>query len=100
MIYELGFPNREVKASFLDGLLSSYRETYPVGSIAHVAKIKTAFRNGDVPALIVQLNSLIGAIPYDHWNAGKESIFTIIPFLTFKLPGVDVYTEVHSAKGR
>lgn len=53
-----------------------------------------------MPALIGQLNTLIGSIPYDHWNAGKESIFTIITFLTFKLTGVDVYTEVHSAKGR
>ena len=99
-IYELGFPNREVKSSFLDGLLSSYRETYPVGSIAHVAKIKTALRNGDVAEMVSQLSSLIGSIPYDHWNAGKESIFTIITFLTFKLAGIDVYTEVHSAKGR
>jgi hypothetical protein len=99
-IYELGFPNREVKASFLDGLLSSYRETYPVGSIAHVAKMKTALRNGDVAEMVSQLNSLIGSIPYDHWNAGKESIFTIVTFLTFKLAGIDVYTEVHSAKGR
>ena len=99
-IYTLGFPNREVKASFLDGLLSSYRETYPVGSITHVAKIKTALRNADIPAFISQLNSLIAAIPYDHWNAGKASIFTIVTFLTFKLAGIDVYTEVHSSKGR
>jgi hypothetical protein len=76
-IYELGFPNREVKASFLDGLLSSYRETYPVGSIAHVAKMKTALRNGDVAEMVSQLNSLIGSIPYDHWNAGKESILRL-----------------------
>src|SRR5690606_7709810 len=98
--YELGFPNREVKASFLDGLLSSYRETYPVGSIAHVAKMKMALRNGDVDAVISQLNSLIATIPYDHWKAGKESIFTIVTFLTFKLAGIDVHSEVHSARGR
>jgi hypothetical protein len=46
------------------------------------------------------LNSLIASVPYDHWNAGTESIFTIITFLTFKLTGVDVHTEIHSAKGR
>ena len=32
-VYELGFPNREVKASLLDGLLSSYPEIYPSGSL-------------------------------------------------------------------
>ncbi|SEA66334.1 PD-(D/E)XK nuclease superfamily protein [Arachidicoccus rhizosphaerae] len=99
-VFELGFPNREVKASLLDGLLSTYRETYPVGSIANVAKIKTALRNGDIGGLISQLNSLVTTIPYDHWNAGTESIFTVVTFLAFKLAGIDVHTEVHSAKGR
>ena len=56
-VFELGFPNREVKASLLDGLLSTYRETYPVGSIANVAKIKTALRNGDVAGMVSQINS-------------------------------------------
>ena len=99
-VFELGFPNREVKASLLDGLLSTYRETYPVGSIANVAKIKTALRNGDIGGLISQLNSLVTTIPYDHWNAGTESIFTVVTFLAFKLAGIDVHTEVHNNKGR
>jgi len=99
-VYELGFPNREVKASLLDGLLSAYREIYPADSVAVVADMKTALRTGDIPGLVKQLNALLGTIPYDHWNAGTESIFTVVTFLAFKLAGVDVYTEVHSAKGR
>ena len=99
-IFELGFPNREVKASFLDGLLSTYRGAPFEDSVALVDDIQAALRIGDLPALVRQLNTLIGSIPYDHWNAGRESIFTIVTFLTFKLAGIDVYTEVHSAKGR
>src|SRR5690606_21579271 len=99
-VFTLGFPNREVKASFLDGLLSSYRDTPFEDSVALVDDIQSSLRNGDLPALIRALNTLIGSIPYDHWNAGKESIFTVITFLTFKLTGIDVHSEVHSAKGR
>ncbi|WP_091395923.1 ATP-binding protein [Arachidicoccus rhizosphaerae] len=99
-VIELGYPNEEVKESFLNGLLSTYREIYPTGSMPVISDVKEALRNGDVPGLITQLNSLIATIPYDHWNAGTESIFNVIIYLTFKLTGVDVYTEVHSAKGR
>ena len=43
---------------------------------------------------------MIADTPYDLWKADTESIFHIITYLTFKLAGVDVYTEVHSARGR
>src|SRR5690606_30744726 len=77
-----------------------YRDTPFEDSVALVDDIQSSLRNGDLPALIRALNTLIGSIPYDHWNAGKESIFTVITFLTFKLTGIDVHSEVHSAKGR
>ena len=65
-----------------------------------IADIKTFLGSGDVDGLVGQLNTLIATIPYDHWKADTEAIFNIITFLTFKLAGVDVYTEVHSARGR
>ena len=99
-IYELDYPNREVKTSLLDGLLSTYREVYPADSAAIVSDLKAALREGNVPGLVDQLNALIGTIPYDHWRADTESIFHILTVLTFKLTGIEVHTEVHSAKGR
>jgi len=99
-VYELGYPNQEVKASLLDGLLSEYREMPSEDSVALIDDVQTALRTANIKGLIKQLNALIATIPYDHWNADTESIFTIITFLAFKLTGVDVYTEVHSAKGR
>ena len=99
-VYQLSYPNREVKASLLDGLLSTYREIPSEDSAALVADIKNALHTGDVEGLTVQLNSLIASIPYDHWNATTESIFTVLTLLTFKLVGIYVYTEVHSSRGR
>jgi len=50
--------------------------------------------------MILQLNSLISTIPFDHWKAESESIFHIIVHLAFKKAGIDVQSEVHSSKGR
>jgi len=99
-LYELGYPNREVKESLLDGLLTVYRESVHSDSLALVADLQTALTQGNVANVIAALDSLIGQVPYDHWNADKESIFTVITVLTFRLAGVDVQTEVHSARGR
>jgi len=50
--------------------------------------------------MINALNDLIASIPYDHWQADHESIFHIIMHLALKKVGVDIESEVHSAKGR
>ncbi|UAY55497.1 ATP-binding protein [Arachidicoccus terrestris] len=99
-VYELGYPNKEVKASLVDGLLSAYREAPSEDSVALMAKVKSDLESGDITGLTHQLNALIATIPYDHWNADTESIFTIITFLTFQFAAIDMHTEVHSSKGR
>ena len=99
-VFTLGFPNREVKNSFLDGLLSAYRQTYPAGSTPLLEAVQNGLSNGDIPGVVSHLNALISSIPYDYWNADTESIFTIITFLTFRFVVDGVYPEQHSSKGR
>lgn len=99
-LYELGYPNQEVKDSLLDNLLSAYREVYPDSSAEVTGDLLLAVNAGDVDGVIRALDSVIGSIPYDHWRADTESIFHIIIFLTFQKVGVDVRTEVHNNKGR
>ncbi|GAB3366103.1 ATP-binding protein [Arachidicoccus ginsenosidivorans] len=99
-LYKLGFPNLEVKSSLLNGLLSIYRAGLGVDSLSLVAKINKALNTYDIEGLILQLNAMFAETPYDRWKADTESIFHIITYLTFKLAGVNVYTEVHSAMGR
>ncbi len=99
-LYTLDYPNREVKVSLLDNLLSAYREVFPGTSISVTADLRAALEFGDTNRIINELNAVIGSIPYEHWRADTESIFHIITHLTFKKIGVDVFTEVHSSKGR
>ena len=99
-VYTLGFPNKEVKISFLDNLLGIYRGVYPSSSIQIIENIQDALNAKDIDGLIAELNALIASIPFDHWKADKESIFNIIIFLTFRLAGLEVGTEIHNSKGR
>lgn len=99
-VYTLGFPNIEVKSSFLDNLLAIYRGTYPSSSMPTIETIQDALYVKDIDRLIQELNALIASIPFDHWQGDKASIFNIIIYLTFRLSGIDVETEIHSAKGR
>ncbi|SEA47180.1 PD-(D/E)XK nuclease superfamily protein [Arachidicoccus rhizosphaerae] len=99
-LYKLGFPNKEVKSSFLGGLLSTYRNTSGGDTLQLIKKLNRSLRGFDIEGVVNQLNALTSSIAYDHWKGDTESIFHILTYLTFKLSGVDVYTEVHSATGR
>lgn len=99
-LYQLGYPNQEVKDSLLDNLLSAYREVYPDTSANETGRILQAIQQHNVPELIQGLNAVIASIPYEHWRADTESIFHIITLLTFQKIGVDVRTEVHNSRGR
>jgi len=99
-LYTLDYPNREVKVSLLDNLLSAYREVFPGTSITVTADLRAAFEEKDINRIINELNAVIGSIPYDLWRADTESIFQIITLLTFKNVGIDLSAEVHSSKGR
>jgi len=99
-LFELGYPNREVRESFLEGLLDSYREPVQPDAAGLTYDLRLAMAAYDVPGMVNALNALIGVIPYDHWQAERESIFTIITVLAFKLAGAEAYSEVHSSRGR
>ncbi|GAB3354282.1 ATP-binding protein [Arachidicoccus ginsenosidivorans] len=99
-VYDLGFPNLEVKSSFLDGLLGAYRGMEGIESVAEMDVIKKALKEGDIPAMILGLNAIIATTPYDVWKPDTESIFHAQTSLIFRLLGVEVYSEVHSAQGR
>jgi hypothetical protein len=100
-LYELGYPNKEVEDSLTDSLLSAYRNVSPGNdSMAVTDNLSEALRNNAIPEMIEGFNALISTIPYDHWKAESESIFHIILHLSFKRLGLDIQSEVHSAKGR
>lgn len=99
-LYTMDYPNREVRVSLLDNLLSAYRGIFPGSSMAVTSDLRVALERGDIRSVVNELNAVIGSVPYDHWRADTKSIFHIIIYLTFKKVGVDVRTEVHGSRGR
>ncbi len=99
-LYHLDYPNKEVKASILDALLSAYRDLSSGDSMGITGDLTAALQNIDIPRLIALLNALIASIPYDHWKADSESIFHIIFHLAFQKIGLGIQTEAHSSLGR
>lgn len=100
-LYELGYPNTEVKESLTDALLSAYRNVFPGNdSMSVTDDLSESLKRNDISQMIKALDVLLSTIPYDHWKAESESIFHIIVHLSFKRLGFDVRSEVHSATGR
>jgi hypothetical protein len=99
-VYELGYPNLEVKASLLDYLLSAYRYSLPANSTPLAAQIFRAFQSNDIDTVVHTLNTLMASIPYDLWKNASEFYYHTIVHLTLTLVGTYIQSEVHTAKGR
>jgi hypothetical protein len=99
-LYELDYPNIEVKASLLDYLLSAYRYTFPSESRSAAAALYQSLEANDIEAMVKVINTVMSTIPYDLWKGASEFYYHTIVHLTFTLTGIYVQSEVHTANGR
>jgi hypothetical protein len=99
-VYTLGFPNKEVKKSYLEVLLDSVLEYPPEQGIVLVNNMRKALLVGDIDKLEGILNSLFKSLPYELWQRENEHFYHAIIHLTFTLLGVYVQSEVQTSGGR
>jgi hypothetical protein len=102
-VYNLGFPNEEVKYGFLKNLLPTYAP-------ARVSTINSFFagkfvrdlRENNVEGFMTQLTAFYASIPYDAVKKEDktEQHYQFVFYLLFKLMGQFVDIEVKSGKGR
>ena len=97
-LYTLGYPNKEVKIGFTQGLLAQYKNKSTTGS-GFVAKFFVAMYKHDIDAALTLMQSYLGGIPYDLENKSEKHFQTII-YLIFSLLGYYTQAEVKSAIGR
>ncbi len=100
--YILGFPNNEIKLSFLQGLINEfYREPGSLTGFIYSDFLRD-FRKGDVESLIGRFQALYSTIPYANNDNDKwvERDFQNVIFLVFTICGQFVVSEYHSSKGR
>ena len=103
-LYQLGFPNDEVRYGFLHNLLPAYSDV-PFGQTGvWVGRFVQDIRKGNVDEFMERMQAIIASIPYDDFPKDKlklrEQNYQTAVYLVFALMGQFVQTEVHCSTGR
>jgi hypothetical protein len=99
-VYTLGYPNEEVRRSYLDFLADAYTQN-PVDSVAILAtEMRNALKVCNLTKVESIFNTVFKSIPYEIWQKENEHYYHAIIHLTFRLLGIYVESEVQSSDGR
>ena len=98
-LYQLGFPNDEVRYGFLHNLLPAYSDV-PFGQTGvWIGRFIQDIRNGNVNEFMERVQAIISSIPYDNFTDKnlklREQNYQTAVYLIFALMGQFVQTEVH-----
>ncbi|MDR1195247.1 MAG: ATP-binding protein [Endomicrobium sp.] len=97
--YTLGFPDIEVKDSFLQCLLSNYT-AYPQESIPELFnELSTKFQESDAKGLEDNLKTLLAHIPYQLISESEKYYHSIF-LIWLKTLGFDIQGEISTNRGR
>ncbi|MDR2116589.1 MAG: ATP-binding protein [Planctomycetaceae bacterium] len=98
----LGFPNEEVKYSFLRDLLPAYAPQYDVQQKFSAASFIRMLRSNDINRFMDNLRAFYAGIPYDMIKKASKSerYYQFIFYLLVTLMGQYIQTEVKTATGR
>jgi Predicted AAA-ATPase/PD-(D/E)XK nuclease superfamily len=99
-IYELGYPNEEVRQSYLGMLADGYthNQNEPVRVLATEMRAALTIANFDKVERI--FNTVFKSIPYEIWQKENEHYYHAIIHLTFRLLGIYVESQVQTSDGR
>ncbi|MGB0525959.1 MAG: AAA family ATPase, partial [Flammeovirgaceae bacterium] len=98
-LFELGYPNQEVRESMLQYLLADYTQQGQGRASAPALLMAHALVKGDVTELRAHINAMLGSIPYEL-HQKNEAYYHTVMHLAFSLIGVHIQSEIHVAKGR
>jgi hypothetical protein len=99
--YTLGFPNNEVKISFLTNIIDYFYHS-DIRSGFDYLDFSRDFRNGNVDGVLKRFQALFSSLPYaDDKNVVLiERDFQNVIFLVFSILGHFAISEPHFSKGR
>ncbi len=99
-LYELDYPNEEVRRTFQLALLGQYGFGTLETPIARVLRLRKAFAERDLNTVIDIINASLAAVPYQLWAKQSEAMVHAILHTTFTVLGVYTRSEVSTARGR
>ena len=97
----LDYPNKEVRESMFRFLLSGLSN--PIGFTSSENSVKamlSALESYDLDTVRTIINALLAGLPYETYQNKSEGLYHGLIHLIFKLMGIFVKSEVHSAFGR
>ena len=98
-LYQLGFPNDEVRYGFLHNLLPAYSDVQFGQTGVWIGRFVQDIRNGKVDELMERMQAIIASIPYDNFTDKnlklREQNYQTAVYLVFALMGQFVQTEMH-----
>ena len=90
-LYQLGFPNDEVRYGFLHNLLPAYSDVQFGQTGVWIGRFVQDIRNGKVDELMERMQSIISSIPYDNFTDKnlklREQNYQTAVYLVFALMG-------------
>ncbi|MBQ1924672.1 MAG: PD-(D/E)XK nuclease domain-containing protein, partial [Proteobacteria bacterium] len=99
-IYTLGFPNEEVRVSFLRGLLPYYSHRTITEGVSFITQLLLALRRRQIDRAMTLMRSFISSIPYNA-ERQDEAHYKTIFYLIFRIASeFCVRTEECTAAGR
>ncbi|MGI5100201.1 AAA family ATPase [Treponema vincentii] len=103
-LYQLGFPNDEVRYGFLENLLPAYSGLTLSQTGVWIGRFIQDIRKGNVDEFMERLKSIISSIAYDNFTEQnlklREQNYQTAVYLVFALMGQFVQTEVYCSTGR
>jgi Predicted AAA-ATPase/PD-(D/E)XK nuclease superfamily len=99
-IYELGYPNEEVRQSYLEMLADSYTNSQYESVTILATEIRNALRVADMRKVESIFNTIFKSIPYEIWQKENEHYYHAIIHLTFRLLGIYAESQVQTSDGR
>ena len=98
--YILGFPNEEVRVSFIKGLAPYYTKKKATESNSFIMKLILALDGRDIETAMKLLRSFYSSIPYDAEKQDENHYKTIFYLIFVLASEYCVRTEERSAAGR
>jgi hypothetical protein len=98
--YRLAYPNKEVRDSFLNYLFREYTQKDFTTNTTLIDRLITAIEADNIDTFFQTMQSIIASIPYNITLPNQEAYYHTIIYLTLKLIGIDIQSEIQTNQGR
>lgn len=98
-LYQLSFPNEEVRRSFFDHLIKGFTEFDETQLSLHLPLLLQSLRAGDLGEFFEGLNLFFAEIPY-ALHLAKEAYYHSLIYLLLRALGLRVELEMATSLGR